>query len=195
MSGVFVKTPVFPFVRFPGVDTLLGPEMKSTGEVMGAAETFGAAFAKAQLAAGHRLPDKGTAFISVNDHDKASVGQVAEDLIALGFSIVASRGTAAYLRAHGVDVEVVFKVNEGRPHIADQVLNGQIDLIINTPLGRESFFDDLTVRRVAMLHSVPCITTLTGAAATVSAIRALRSETIRVRPLQDYHAETLTDRA
>ena len=195
VSGVFVKTPVFPFVRFPGVDTLLGPEMKSTGEVMGAAETFGAAFAKAQLAAGHRLPDKGTAFISVNDHDKASVGQVAEDLIALGFSIVASRGTAAYLRAHGVDVEVVFKVNEGRPHIADQVLNGQIDLIINTPLGRESFFDDLTVRRVAMLHSVPCITTLTGAAATVSAIRALRSETIRVRPLQDYHAETLTDRA
>ena len=169
--------------------------MKSTGEVMGAAETFGAAFAKAQLAAGHRLPDKGTAFISVNDHDKASVGQVAKDLIALGFSIVASRGTAAYLRAHGVDVEVVFKVNEGRPHIADQVLNGQIDLIINTPLGRESFFDDLTVRRVAMLHSVPCITTLTGAAATVSAIRALRSETIRVRPLQDYHAETLTDRA
>ena len=99
------------------------------------------------------------------------------------------------MRAHGVDVEVVFKVNEGRPHIADQVLNGQIDLIINTPLGRESFFDDLTVRRVAMLHSVPCITTLTGAAATVSAIRALRSETIRVRPLQDYHAETLTDRA
>jgi len=169
--------------------------MKSTGEVMGAAETFGAAFAKAQLAAGNRLPDKGTAFISVNDHDKASVVQVAKDLTALGFSIVASRGTAAYLRAHGLNVEVVFKVNEGRPHIADQVLNGQIDLIVNTPLGRESFFDDLAVRRVAMLHSVPCITTLTGAVATVSAIRALRSETIRVRPLQDYHAETLTDRA
>ena len=195
VSGVFVKTPVFPFVRFPGVDTLLGPEMKSTGEVMGAAETFGAAFAKAQLAAGNRLPDKGTAFISVNDHDKASVGQVAKDLTALGFSIVASRGTAAYLRAHGLDVEVVFKVNEGRPHIADQVLNGQIDLIINTPLGRESFFDDLAVRRVAMLHSVPCITTLTGAVAAVSAIRALRSETIKVRPLQDYHKEALTDRA
>jgi len=190
-----VKTPVFPFVRFPGVDTLLGPEMKSTGEVMGGAETFGAAFAKAQLAAGQRLPDKGTAFISVNDHDKANVGQIASDLAALGFSVVASRGTAAYLRAHGLDVEVVFKVNEGRPHIADQVLNGQIDIIINTPLGRESFFDDLTVRRVAMMHSVPCITTLTGAVAAVSAIKALRSQALDVRPLQDYHAEIATDGA
>ena len=189
VAGVFVKTPVFPFVRFPGVDTILGPEMKSTGEVMGGAETFGAAFAKAQLAAGQRLPDRGTAFISVNDDDKANVGQVASDLAALGFTIVASRGTAAYLRAHGLDVEVVFKVNEGRPHIGDRILNGQIDLIINTPLGRESFFDDLTVRRVATMHGVPCITTLTGAAAAVSAIRALRSETLEVRPLQDYHAK------
>ena len=189
VAGVFVKTPVFPFVRFPGVDTLLGPEMKSTGEVMGGAETFGAAFAKAQLAAGQRLPDRGTAFISVNDDDKANVGQVASDLTALGFTIVASRGTAAYLRAHGLDVEVVFKVNEGRPHIGDQILNGQIDLIINTPLGRESFFDDLTVRRVATMHGTPCITTLTGAAAAVSAIRALRFETLVVRPLQDYHAK------
>ncbi len=195
VSGVFVKTPVFPFVRFPGVDTLLGPEMKSTGEVMGGAETFGAAFAKAQLAAGQRLPDKGTAFISVNDHDKANVGQIASDLAALGFSVVASRVTTAYLRAHGLDVEVVFKVNEGRPHIADQVLNGQIDIIINTPLGRESFFDDLTVRRVAMMHSVPCITTLTGAVAAVSAIKALRSQALDVRPLQDYHAEIATDGA
>ena len=189
VTGVFVKTPVFPFVRFPGVDTLLGPEMKSTGEVMGGAETFGAAFAKAQLAAGQRLPDRGTAFISVNDDDKAHVGQIAADLAALGFTIAASRGTAAYLRAHGLDVEVVFKVNEGRPHVGDRILNGQIDLIINTPLGRESFFDDLAVRRVAMLHGVPCITTLTGAAAAVSAILALRSETLVVRPLQDYHAK------
>ena len=189
VAGVFVKTPVFPFVRFPGVDTILGPEMKSTGEVMGGAETFGAAFAKAQLAAGQRLPDRGTAFVSVNDDDKANVGQVASDLAALGFTIVASRGTAAYLRAHGLDVEVVFKVNEGRPHIGDRILNGQIDLIINTPLGRESFFDDLAVRRVATMHGVPCITTLTGAAAAVSAIRALRSEAIVVRPLQDYHAK------
>ena len=189
VAGVFVKTPVFPFVRFPGVDTLLGPEMKSTGEVMGGSVTFGNAFAKAQLAAGQRLPDRGTAFISVNNDDKPNVGRIAADLAALGFTIVASRGTAAYLRAHGVTVEVVFKVNEGRPHIGDRILNGQVDLIINTPLGRESFFDDLTVRRVAMTHGVPCITTLTGASAAVSAIRALRSEALTVRPLQEYHAE------
>ena len=188
VAGVFVKAPVFPFVRFPGVDTILGPEMKSTGEVMGGATSFGAAFAKAQLAAGNRLPDAGTAFISVNDDDKQNVVQVARDLAELGFALVASRGTAAYLRAHGLESEVVFKVNEGRPHVGDRLLNKEIDLVINTPLGRESFFDDIAVRRIAMLQGVPCITTLTGAAATVSAIRALRSEELGVRPLQDYHA-------
>jgi carbamoyl-phosphate synthase large subunit len=194
VSGVFVKTPVFPFVRFPGVDTLLGPEMKSTGEVMGGALTFGNAFAKAQLAAGQQLPQSGTAFISVNDKDKKNVRKIASDLIALGFSIVASRGTAAYLRAQGVDTDVVFKINEGRPHIGDQVLNGGIDLIINTPLGRDSFFDDLTVRRIAMLHGVPCITTLTGAAAAVSGIRAMKNEALTVRSLQQYHSEVVADR-
>ena len=188
VSGVFVKVPVFPFVRFPSVDTILGPEMKSTGEVMGGAATFGSAFAKAQLAAGQRLPDSGRAFISVNDDDKASVVKIARDLTGLGFTLVATRGTAAYLRAHGLDVDVVFKVNEGRPHVGDRLLNREIDLLINTPLGRDSFFDDLTVRQIAMFHGVPCITTLTGAAATVSAIQALRSEELAVRPLQDYHA-------
>ena len=188
VSGVFVKVPVFPFVRFPSVDTILGPEMKSTGEVMGGAATFGSAFAKAQLAAGQRLPDSGRAFISVNDDDKASVVKIARDLTGLGFTLVATRGTAAYLRAHGLDVDVVFKVNEGRPHVGDGLLNREIDLLINTPLGRDSFFDDLTVRQIAMFHGVPCITTLTGAAATVSAIQALRSEELAVRPLQDYHA-------
>ena len=190
VSGVFVKTPVFPFVRFPGVDTLLGPEMKSTGEVMGGAPTFGTAFAKAQLGAGQRLPVTGAAFISVNNHDKPTVVPIARDLKELGFDLVATRGTAAYLRAHGVEAEVVFKVNEGRPHVGDGVLNGKISLIINTPLGRESFFDDTTVRRIAMMRGVPCITTLTGAAATVAAIRALRSEDLEVRALQEYHAET-----
>jgi carbamoyl-phosphate synthase large subunit len=194
VSGVFVKTPVFPFVRFPGVDTILGPEMKSTGEVMGGASNFGVAFAKAQLAVGQRLPEKGSAFISVNNSDKPTVLPVARDLVDLGFRIVATRGTAAYLRAHGVPVEVVFKVNEGRPHVADQILNGQIDLVINTPLGRESFFDDRAVRRVAMIHNVPCITTLTGATATVSAIRAMRSQGLDVRALQDYHAEIAAGR-
>ena len=191
-AGVFVKTPVFPFVRFPGVDTILGPEMKSTGEVMGGASTFGAAFAKAQLAAGQRLPDRGTAFISVNDDDKPNVIRVADELKKLGFKLMASRGTAAYLRAHGIDAGVVFKINEGRPHVGDQLLSRQINLIINTPLGRESFFDDLTVRRAAMILGVPVITTLTGAAATVSAIKALRREKLTVCSLQDYHHGTNT---
>ena len=190
VAGVFVKAPVFPFVRFPGVDTILGPEMKSTGEVMGGASNFGTAYAKAQLAAGQRLPDSGQAFISVNDKDKANAVRVAHDLAELGFVLFASRGTAAYLRAHGLDVEVVFKINEGRPHVGDKLLNREIDLVLNTPLGRESFFDDMTVRRIAMTLSVPCVTTLTGAAATVSAIRALRTEKLAVRPLQDYHART-----
>ena len=188
VAGVFVKTPVFPFVRFPGVDTILGPEMKSTGEVMGGASSFGAAFAKAQLAAGQRLPNAGRAFISVNDDDKPNTLPIARDLAELGFALVATRGTAAYLRAHDLEADVVFKINEGRPHVGDRLLNRELDLVINTPLGRESFFDDLTVRRIATMLGVPCITTLTGASATVSAIRALRSEDLSVLPLQEYHA-------
>jgi carbamoyl-phosphate synthase large subunit len=189
VSGSFVKTPVFPFVRFPGVDTLLGPEMKSTGEVMGGAESFGSAFAKAQMGAGQHLPQKGTAFISVNNRDKAAVVPIARDLARLGFGIVATRGTAAYLRAHGLDAAIVFKINEGRPHVGDELLNGRISLVINTPLGRESFFDDRTVRSVAMMQGVPAITTLTGAAAAVSAIEAIRTEGLSVKSLQEYHAE------
>ncbi len=188
VAGVFVKAPVFPFVRFPGVDTLLGPEMKSTGEVMGAAATFGSAYAKAQLAAGQKLPDRGTAFISVNNEDKANVLPIARDLAGLGFSLLATRGTAAYLRAHGLEPELVYKVNEGRPHIGDRLLNREIDLVVNTPLGRESFFDDRTLRRIATVLGVPCVTTLTGASAAVDAIRALKDEAVDVQPLQEYHA-------
>jgi carbamoyl-phosphate synthase large subunit len=187
VDGFFVKTPVFPFVRFPGVDTLLGPEMKSTGEVMGGADTFGAAFAKAQTGAGQALPRDGTAFISVNNHDKPKVVPIARELVALGFSILATRGTAAYLRAHGVEAGIVFKINEGRPHVGDALRNRQIALVINTPLGRESFFDDRTMRSVAMQMGVPAITTLTGAAAAVSAIAALRTQTLEVRSLQELH--------
>jgi carbamoyl-phosphate synthase large subunit len=190
VNGVFVKSPVFPFVRFPGVDTILGPEMKSTGEVMGGAAAFGEAFAKAQVAVGQELPTTGTVFISVNNSDKPNVLPVARDLVALGFTIVATRGTAAYLRAHGVEASTVYKVNEGRPNVADQVVNGAIQMIVNTPLGRASFFDDRTVRRAAMLHGVPCITTLTGAAAAVSGIRALGDHELTVRALQDYHAKS-----
>jgi carbamoyl-phosphate synthase large subunit len=187
VSGFFVKTPVFPFVRFPGVDTLLGPEMKSTGEVMGGAETFGAAFAKAQMGAGQQLPREGTAFISVNNQDKPAVLPIARELARLGFKLIATRGTAAYLRAHGIEAEIIYKINEGRPHVGDELLNRRIALVINTPLGRESFFDDRTVRSVAMQQGVPAITTLTGAAAAVSAIAALRNEGLTVKSLQEYH--------
>jgi carbamoyl-phosphate synthase large subunit len=189
VSGSFVKTPVFPFVRFPGVDTLLGPEMKSTGEVMGGAETFGTAFAKAYMGAGQQLPQGGTAFISVNNRDKAGVVPIARELAGLGFTLVATRGTAAYLRAHGITADVLFKINEGRPHVGDELLNRRIALVINTPLGRESFFDDRAVRSVAMMQGVPAITTLTGAAAAVGAIAALRSEGLSVKSLQEYHQE------
>lgn len=187
-AGVFVKSPVFPFVRFPGVDTILGPEMKSTGEVMGGADNFGAAFGKAMMSAGQQLPKEGCVFISVNNSDKPTVVPIARDLATLGFSITATRGTAAFLRAHSIEADVVYKVNEGRPNIADQIVNGKIDLVINTPLGRESFFDDRAVRRAATMAQVPCITTLTGASAAVSAIKALRSQTLTVRSLQDYYA-------
>jgi carbamoyl-phosphate synthase large subunit len=187
-SGVFVKSPVFPFVRFPGVDTILGPEMKSTGEVMGGSDNFGSAFNKAMLGAGQRLPETGRVFISVNNSDKPTVLQIARDLASLGFTLAATRGTASFLRGHGLDVELVYKVNEGRPNVADHLVNRDIDLVINTPLGRDSFFDDRAVRRAATMAQVPCITTLTGASAAVSAIRSLRSHTLSVRSLQDYYA-------
>jgi carbamoyl-phosphate synthase large subunit len=187
-AGVFVKSPVFPFVRFPGVDTILGPEMKSTGEVMGGAASFGVAFVKAMLGAGQRLPEKGTVCISVNNEDKPQVLPIAKALAELGFNVVATRGTAAFFRAHGIDCDVIYKVNEGRPSLADEIVNRKIDMVINTPLGRESFFDDKAVRRAAMMNGVPCITTITGAAAAVDAIRALRDEGLDVRALQDYYA-------
>ena len=186
--GVFVKSPVFPFVRFPGVDTILGPEMKSTGEVMGGADNFGIAFSKAMTSAGQKLPSEGTVFISVNNSDKQTVLPIARDLAQLGFDLTASRGTAAFLRAHGIPVEVIYKVNEGRPNIADHIVNKDIDLVINTPLGRESFFDDRAVRRAATMNQVPCIPPLTGASAAVQAIRALKTRAVTVRSLQDYYA-------
>ncbi len=187
-AGVFVKSPVFPFVRFPGVDTILGPEMKSTGEVMGGAGSFGLAFIKAMLGAGQQLPDSGTVCLSVNNEDKPQVLPIARALAELGFTLVATRGTAAHLRAHGIECDVIYKVNEGRPSLADEIVNRRIAMVINTPLGRESFFDDKAVRRAAMMASVPCITTITGAAAAVDAIRALRTEGVDVRSLQDYYA-------
>jgi carbamoyl-phosphate synthase large subunit len=187
-AGVFVKSPVFPFVRFPGVDTILGPEMKSTGEVMGGADGFGLAFGKAMMGAGQRLPEGGCVFISLNDSDKKNVLPIARDLAQLGFSLAATRGTAAFLSANGLEVEVMYKVNEGRPNVADHIVNRRIHMVVNTPLGRESFFDERSVRRAATMAAVPCITTLTGATAAVSAIRALRQQALSVRSLQDYYA-------
>ncbi len=191
-AGVFVKSPVFPFVRFPGVDTILGPEMKSTGEVMGGAASFGLAFNKAMIGAGHRLPESGTVCLSVNNEDKPQVLPIARALAELGFDVVATRGTAAFLRAHGIECDVIYKVNEGRPSLADEIVNRKIAMVVNTPLGRESFFDDKAVRRVAMMAGVPCITTITGAAAAVDAIRATRTEGLDVRALQDYYASVST---
>src|SRR5260370_11512907 len=163
VPGVFVKAPVFPFRRFPGVDPVLGPEMKSTGEVMGAGTAFGNAFAKAWLGAGHKLPLSGAAFVSVHDQDKPALLPVAQRLAGLGFELVATAGTAAFLRAHGLTVRQVLKVHEGRPHIGDQLINGEIALIGNTPLGRESHQHDTAIRRAALKYGIPCITTLSCA--------------------------------
>src|SRR5499433_3000218 len=183
-----VKSPVFPFARFQGVDTILGPEMKSTGEVMGVDDTFGKAYVKAQISAGSILPKSGVAFISVNQHDKNFISKIAADLVEVEFKIVATRGTARVLRNAGIEVETVYKVNEGRPHIVDYIKSGKVHMIINTPLGRESFFDEKAIRRAAINHHVPCITTIPGAAAAVNGIRAIRNESLNVRALQEYHS-------
>ena len=182
-----VKSPVFPFNKFRGVDTILGPEMRSTGEVMGTSTSYGLAFAKAQLAAGQKLPRSGTIFLSVNDRDKKHVGALGKELASLGFKLTATRGTAAALEAAGVESEEVFKVNEGRPNIVDLVKTAKIDLVINTPLGRESFYDEKSIRRAAIRYNIPCITTLAAAHAASLGIRALLEQGIEVAALQDLH--------
>ena len=182
-----VKSPVFPFNKFRGIDTILGPEMRSTGEVMGVSSTFGLAFAKAQLAAGQRLPLEGMVFISVNDHDKRHVASVVKDLAAAGLKILATRGTATALTRAGIEVEGVFKVNEGRPNVVDLIKTGKIQLVINTPLGRESFYDEKSIRRAAVRYNVPCITTLSAASAAARGIRAMAGHAVEVAALQDLH--------
>jgi carbamoyl-phosphate synthase large subunit len=189
VKSCFIKSPVFPFSKFPGVDVVLGPEMKSTGEVMGASDSFGYAYAKAQISAGVHLPKGGVVFVSVNQRDKLFVANIARDFQELGFHIVATRGTGEVLREAGLEVETVYKVNEGRPNVVDLIKSNKIDLVVNTPMGKESFFDEKAIRRAATQHNKPCITTLSAAAAAVSAIRALQRETISVKSLQEYHAE------
>jgi carbamoyl-phosphate synthase large subunit len=183
----FVKSPVFPFNKFPGVDTILGPEMRSTGEVMGIADSFGSAYAKAQISAGMRLPRGGTVFVSVNESDKMGLLPIARDFADLGFHIIATAGTRRFLQAQGMQPEHVFKVGEGRPNIVDHIKSGKIDIILNTPLGRQSRYDEKAIRRAAIQHGVPCVTTLSGGAAVVNAIRTLRREKLTVRSLQEYH--------
>ncbi len=187
-----VKSPVFPFNKFRGVDTILGPEMRSTGEVMGISPDFGQAFAKAQLAAGQKLPRAGTLFLSVNDGDKRHIAQLGKDLSSLGFKLLATRGTCATLQGAGVEAEAVYKVNEGRPNIVDLVKTGKVDLIINTPLGRESFYDEKSIRRAAIRYNIPCITTLSAAHAAARGIRAMLEHGCEVAALQDLHRNPAT---
>ena len=182
-----VKEAVFPFIKFPGVDPLLGPEMKSTGEVMGVGRSFGEAFAKAQLGAGDQLPRGGRAFLSVRDADKAKLVEIARDLERLGFALVATKGTAAFLRNHGLDCEAVHKVAEGRPHIVDLIKNDQIALIVNTTEGKQAIADSFSIRREALMRKVSYTTTLAAARATCQALRELDNGTVNC--LQDLHRE------
>src|SRR5215212_6921598 len=188
LDRFYIKSPVFPFKKFPGVDPVLSPEMHSTGEVMGVGRTFGEAYAKAMISSGIELPTEGTAFISVNDSDKGQSALLARRLTRLGFKLMATVGTVARLREVGLEAETVFKVNEGRPNIADKIRLGEIALVINTPLGRASHYDERAIRRAALQFNVPCVPTMTGAQAIVEAI-ASRKETdaFQVYSLQELH--------
>jgi carbamoyl-phosphate synthase large subunit len=186
LQHVAVKEAVFPFARFPGVDPILGPEMRSTGEVMGLDMTFEAAFAKSQIAAGQSLPTQGCVFISVRDGDKPAMIGLGAELIALGFSLLATDGTAQVLRAAGLTVERINKVAEGRPHIVDAMINKQVQLVFNTTEGAQSFRDSFDIRRTALSQNIPYYTTVSGARASVLAIRRLKADFLGVRPLQAY---------
>jgi len=191
VSHVAVKESVFPFVRFPGVDVILGPEMKSTGEVMGIDKSFGLAYAKSQIAAGQKLPNKGNVFISVKNQDKRDIVFIAKKLADLGFKLLATSGTARVLLQNDLDVETIPKVYEGiRPNIIDRIKSGQIDLLINTPAGKATKEDEAQIRSCAVLYGVSLITTIAGAQATVNGIEALRKKEMSIRSLQDYHRET-----
>ncbi len=185
-SHISVKEAVLPFEKFSGTDPVLGPEMRSTGEVMGIDADFGTAYAKAELAAGQRLPLKGTVFVSMSDRDKNAVVPIVKDLIGLGFHIIATEGTRRVLIDHGLEVDLVFKLHEGRPNIADWIKNGQIQLIMNIPTGEEARADGRTIRRTALTYKIPIVTTMAGAKATAAAIQSLQSQPLAVKALQEY---------
>ncbi len=193
-SHYYVKSPVFPWGKFPGVDTVLSPEMKSTGEVMGVAAGFGEAFAKAQLSAGQKLPAGGTVFFSVNDHDKPAAVTLARRYVELGFQLVATEGTADVIEAAGMTVERVFKVKEGRPNVVDLIKGERIQLIINTPRGQDTIFDEKAIRRAAVLARVPTITTIAAAYAAVEGIAAMQQQQTTVFSLQQLHPPAATTR-
>jgi carbamoyl-phosphate synthase large subunit len=188
-AGYFVKSPVFPWSKFPGVDAVLGPEMKSTGEVMGSAETFGEAFAKAQISAGQTLPTTGNVFISVNDRDKVAAVDLAKRFVELGFRLVATHGTANRLEAAGLQVERVYKVKEGRPHVVDLIKGERVQLVINTPQGLEPWFDEKAIRRATINNRIPTITTIAAGWAAADGIAALQRNEVNVRSLQEWHAQ------
>jgi len=191
---ISVKESVLPFARFEGVDTLLGPEMKSTGEVMGIDRSFGLAFAKSQLGAGQRLPLSGTVFLSVRDEDKMELLKTALIFFDMGFNIVATKGTAKFLLSHGIKVKKVRKVREGRPNVIDMMKNGEIDLVINTTSDKRAIEESFSLRRTALLLDIPYSTTISGAYATALAIKEMRSNSLQVKTLQEYHRETLRGR-
>jgi carbamoyl-phosphate synthase large subunit len=184
---VAVKEAVFPFNKLQGVDLILGPEMRSTGEVMGIADSFGMAFAKAQASADGALPQSGAVCVTVNDPDKATVTPIARRFHELGFEVLATEGTARYLRARGIPARKVLKAYEGRPNTVDLIVSGQVQLLINTPLGKLTQQDDYAMRRAALQHGVPYTTTMSAASAACDAIIALRSRVGEVRPLQEWH--------
>ncbi len=186
---ISVKESVFPFSRFPGVDILLGPEMKSTGEVMGIGSSFGIAFAKGQAAAGYDLPRSGAVFISVHDRDKPGVLPVAKKFKDLGFKLVATAGTASFLRSSGIEVENVLKLREGRPHVVDHIKNGNIQLVINTSLGKKTSSDSYEIRRMTLVYNIPYTTTISGAKALAEAVEELQRGDWDVKTIQEYHAE------
>jgi carbamoyl-phosphate synthase large subunit len=186
-AHVAVKESVFPFAKFPGVDTLLGPEMKSTGEVMGIDASFGVAFAKAQIAAGTHLPSTGMVFLSVNDGDKQALAPIAERLARCGFSLCATGGTAAFLQERGLEVSALKKVQEGNPNAVDAVRSGEIVMVINTPRGSGAHRDSFPIRRAALECQVPYFTTIAGADAATDGIEFLLQQSLNVRSLQEYH--------
>jgi carbamoyl-phosphate synthase large subunit len=188
---IAVKESVFPFKRFYGVDTVLGPEMKSTGEVMGIDTDFGLAFAKSQISAGTSVPLKGRVFISVMNKDKRPIVFVAKKLVDLGFELVATKGTAKVLANNGIQVQTVFKVGEGRPDIVDRMKNGEVQLVINTPSGKKPKVDEVAIRSQAVAHSIPIITTLSGAEAVVNGIESLLKKGMAVNSIQEYHQSIL----